>query len=130
MSPEAYEHVSRAALYEEDERWQEAAEELQRALPFDPEAAEVRAHLAELFVRLGRLDDAADEVKRSLEIAPTVDGYLAEAHLAEAQPTEEKRARAVPALRQAAALALEGTIPRRSSGPTWSSPTRRSSPWI
>jgi tetratricopeptide (TPR) repeat protein len=108
VSPEAYEHVSRAELYEEEERWQEAAEELQRALPFDPDAAEVRAHLAELFVRLGRLDDAAEEIARSLQIAPTVDGYLAEAHLAEAQPTEAKRARAVPALRQAAALALDG----------------------
>jgi tetratricopeptide (TPR) repeat protein len=95
-------------LYEEEERWQEAAEELQRALPFDPDAAEVRAELAELFVRLGRLDDAADEVARSLQIEPTVDGYLAEAHLAQAQPDEPRRARAIPALRRAAELALAG----------------------
>ncbi len=45
VSPEAYEHVARAYLYEEEERWQEAAAELQRALPFDAEAAEVRAEL-------------------------------------------------------------------------------------
>ena len=43
VGPEAYEHVARAQLYEEEERWQEAADELQRALPFDPDAAEVRA---------------------------------------------------------------------------------------
>src|SRR5688572_29839965 len=54
VSPEAYEHVTRAMLLEQDERWKEAADELQRALPFDPDAAEVRAHLAELFIRLGR----------------------------------------------------------------------------
>jgi len=108
VSPEAYEHVTRALLYEEEERWQEAAQELQRALPFDPEAAEMRAHLAELFVRLGRLDDADEEVKRSLEIEPTVEGYLAEAHLAEAQPDEPRRARAIPALREAAKRALAG----------------------
>jgi tetratricopeptide (TPR) repeat protein len=108
VSPEAYEHVTRAMLYEEEERWQEAAEELQRALPFDPDAAEVRAELAELFVRLGRLDDATEEVNRSLQSAPTVEGYLAEAHLAEAQTDEAKRGRAIPALRQAASLALDG----------------------
>jgi tetratricopeptide (TPR) repeat protein len=111
VSPEAYEHVARAQLYEEEERWQEAADELQRALPFDPDAAEVRAELAELFVRLGRLDDAAEEVARSLETGPSVEGYLAQAHLAEAQPDEARRARAVPALREAASLALGGDDP-------------------
>src|SRR4029077_70551 len=62
----------------------------------------------ELFIRLGRLDDAAEEVGRSLQIEPTVDGFLAEAHLAQAQPDEARRARAIPALRQAATLALAG----------------------
>jgi tetratricopeptide (TPR) repeat protein len=85
VSPEAYEHVARAELYEEEERWDDAAAELQRALPFDDEAAEVRAHLAELFVKLGRLDDAAEQVDRSLATAPTVAGYLARAHLFEAR---------------------------------------------
>src|SRR5262245_58653727 len=85
VSPEAYEHVARALLYEEDERWEDAAAELQRALPFDDEADEVRAHLAELFVREGRLDDAAEQVEKSLATAPTTDGYLARAHVAEAR---------------------------------------------
>jgi len=85
VSPEAYEHVTRALLYEEDERWDDAAAELQRALPFDDEAPEVRAHLAELFVRLGRLDDASEQVEQSLHIEPTVDGWLASAHVREAR---------------------------------------------
>ena len=85
VSPEAYEHVTRALLYEEEERWDDAAAELQRALPFDDEAPEVRAHLAELFVRLGRLDDAAEQVEQSLRIEPTVDGWLASAHVREAR---------------------------------------------
>ncbi len=85
VSAEAYEHVARAELYEEEERWQEAADELQRALPFDPDAAEVRAELAELFIRLARRDDAEEQVQRSLAIAPTVAGYLAAAHVAEAR---------------------------------------------
>jgi tetratricopeptide (TPR) repeat protein len=85
VSPEAYEHVTRAMLYEEEERWDDAAAELQRALPFDDEAPEVRAHLAELFVRLGRLDDAGEQVEQSLHIEPTVEGWLASAHVREAR---------------------------------------------
>jgi tetratricopeptide (TPR) repeat protein len=103
VSPEAYEHVARAHLYEEEERWQEAADELQRALPFDPDAAEVRAELAELFIRLGRTDDAANEIGRSLATAPTVAGYLAQAHLAETHPAG---ANPTPALEQACRMAL------------------------
>jgi tetratricopeptide (TPR) repeat protein len=108
VSPEAYEHVTRAYLYEEEERWQEAADELQRVLPFDPDAAEVRAQLAELFIRLGRPDDAADEISRSLAIAPTVVGYLAQAHLAEArsEKSNQRTGDPVPSLVQATRLAL------------------------
>jgi tetratricopeptide (TPR) repeat protein len=113
VSPEAYEHVARAYLYEEEERWQEAADELQRALPFDPDAAEVRADLAELFIRLGRRDDAADEIARSLAIMPTVPGYLAGAHLAVARTAETGKSSAdpIPALSQAAHLALADEDP-------------------
>jgi len=89
ISPEAYEHVARALLYEEEERWEEAARELQRALPFDDEGAELRAQLANLFIRLGRTDDAAEQVKRSLEIAESVDGRLAAAHVAEVRHEEK-----------------------------------------
>jgi tetratricopeptide (TPR) repeat protein len=107
VSPEAYEHVARAHLYEEEDRWQDAAAELQRALPFDPEAAEVRAELAELFIRLGRLDDADDEIGRSLETAHTVDGYLARAHLAEARRSSPSRAgEPIASLAEACKLAL------------------------
>lgn len=102
VSPEAYEHVARAELYESEERWDDAAAELQRALPFDDEAAEVRAHLAELFVKLGRLDDAAEQVDRSLATAPTVAGYLARAHLAEAR---RDRSGMLASLRSAVATA-------------------------
>ena len=85
ISPEAYEHVTRSLLYEEEERWDDAAAELQRALPFDDEAPELRAHLADLFVRLGRLDDATEQVEQSLRLEPTVDGWLASAHVREAK---------------------------------------------
>ncbi len=109
---EAYEHVARAELYEEEERWQDAADELQRALPFDPDAAEVRAELAELFIRLGRRDDADEQIQRSLAVAPTVAGYLAAAHLAEAKAessgqAHQKAGAAVPALTEACRLAQE-----------------------
>jgi tetratricopeptide (TPR) repeat protein len=103
VSPEAYEHVARALLYEEEERWEEAADELQRALPFDDEAAEVRAHLAELFVRLGRLDDAAEQIEHSLKIDPTVEGHLAAAHLKQARGDGPA---ALDSFRRAVALAL------------------------
>jgi tetratricopeptide (TPR) repeat protein len=108
VSPEAYEHVTRAYLYEEEERWQEAADEFQRVLPFDPAAAEVRAELGELFIRLGRRDDAADEVARSLAVSPTVVGYLAQAHLAEARSgsAHQLASDPIPSLEQAARLAL------------------------
>jgi tetratricopeptide (TPR) repeat protein len=108
VSAEAYEHVTRAYLYEEEERWQDAADELQRALPFDPDAAEIRADLAELFIRLGRQDDAADEIARSLAAQPTVPGYLAQAHLAEIRNAEPHHATTdpIPALKAAAKLAL------------------------
>jgi tetratricopeptide (TPR) repeat protein len=108
VNPEAYEHVARAQLYENEERWQDAAAELQRALPFDPDAAEVRAELAELFVRLGRLDDAAEQIDRSLATVPTVEGYLARAHLADAR---HDGAAARDALQSALAAAREGQGP-------------------
>ncbi len=111
VSPEAYEHVTRAMLLEQDERWKEAADELQRALPFDPDAAEVRAHLAELFIRLGRLDDAAEQITRSLQIAPTVEGQLARAHLADTYSDDAHRAQVIAALREATVLAFDDDDP-------------------
>ncbi len=113
VSPEAYEHVARAHLFEEDERWQEAADELQRALPLDPDAPEVRAELAELFIRLGRRDDADEQIQRSLATAPTVAGYLAAAHLAQARAEAAHPAApaVVAALSQACRLAIDDADP-------------------
>jgi tetratricopeptide (TPR) repeat protein len=108
VSPEAYEHVARARLYEEEERWEDAAAELQRALPFDEDAAEIRAELAELFVRVGRLDDAGEQITRSLATAPSVEGYLARAHLAAAR---RDRAGELDGLRSAVREALADEDP-------------------
>ena len=85
VDPTAYEHMSRALLYEEQERWQDAADELQRAILFDDDAPELHAHLAELLLRLGRDKDAADEVRTSLKLGPSASGRLADAHVRRAQ---------------------------------------------
>jgi tetratricopeptide (TPR) repeat protein len=113
VSADAYEHVARAYLYEEEERWQDATDELQRALPFDPDAAEVRAELAELFTRLGRREDAQEQINRSLDIAPTVAGYLAAAHLAQTHAGEghQPDGAVTTALANACRLALDDQDP-------------------
>jgi len=85
VDPTAYEHMSRALLYEEQERWQDAADELQRAMVFDEDAPELHAHLAELFLRLGRDKGAADEVRTSLKLGPSASGLLADAHVRRVQ---------------------------------------------
>ncbi len=85
VSASAYEHASRAFLYEEEERWQDAAAELQRALVFDDESPELQAHLAEIFMRMGRLSDADAAIRASFKIEVTADGLTAEAHLRQAQ---------------------------------------------
>jgi tetratricopeptide (TPR) repeat protein len=99
VSASAYEHASRALLYEEEERWESAAAELQRALAFDDESPELQARLAEVFMRLGRLSDASAAIRASFKIEVTADGLVAEAHLREAQGDV---AGAVQSLRQAA----------------------------
>ncbi|HEX7505341.1 MAG TPA: tetratricopeptide repeat protein [Polyangia bacterium] len=81
VDPTAYEHVSRALIYEDQERWQDAADEIQRAILFDDDAPELHAHLAELFLRLGRDKDAAVEVRASLKLGPSASGLLADAHV-------------------------------------------------
>jgi len=85
ISPEAYEHAIRARLYEEEHRWEDAAAELARALTFDDEAAELEAELADVLLRLGRVDDAAARADSSLRTGLTVPGYLASARVAEAR---------------------------------------------
>ena len=103
ISPDAYEHYARALLYEEDQLWEQAAHELRRTLFFDDQAPEVRAQLAEVLLQLGQVDDAADEVERSLALLPTVPGYTAAAHVAEARHDGPA---ALGRYREAASLAL------------------------
>ncbi len=98
VNASAYEHASRALIYEEEERWEAAAAELQRALVFDDESPELQAQLAEVFMRLGRLSDAAAAIRASFKIEATADGLMAEAHLRQAQGD---MAAAVQALGQA-----------------------------
>ena len=64
VDPNAYEHVARALLYEEEERCEEAIAELKRALNFDRDAPEVHARIAELYLSLDRLDEAEQAVQR------------------------------------------------------------------
>ncbi|HEY0713092.1 MAG TPA: hypothetical protein VGF45_10490, partial [Polyangia bacterium] len=52
--PDAYERVARAQLFEEEERWEEALGELERALELDHDAPEIHARIAELELELGR----------------------------------------------------------------------------
>ena len=103
INPDAYEHVARALLYEEDQRWDDAAHEFRQALLFDDQAAEVRASLADVLVLLNRVDEATSEVEQSLALEPTVAGYTAAAHVAEAR---HDVGGALGRYREAATLAL------------------------
>jgi Tfp pilus assembly protein PilF len=85
IDPEAYEHVTRALLYEEQDRVDDALDELRRAVMLDHDAPELHAHMAELLLRLGKEKEAAAEVRGSLKIATTAQGLLAMAHLRDAQ---------------------------------------------
>ena len=98
IDPDAYEHVSRALLYEEQERWQDAADEIRRATVLDGDAPELHAQLAELLLRLGKIKEAADAAQASLKIGKTASGLVAEAHVRRAVGDP---AGVVAALRQA-----------------------------
>jgi len=109
IAPAAYEHVTRALLFEEDNRLAEAADELERALTFDDEAPEILAHLAELDTELGKLDEAQAALQRAEKLGPTVEGALAAAGLAEARHDD---AGLEAALAQAVARADEDQAPQ------------------
>jgi Tfp pilus assembly protein PilF len=81
VDPNAYEHVGRALLYEEEDRPEEAIAELQRALNFDRDAPEVHARLAGLYLSLDKVKEAQRAVRDSLALGETVDGYVAQARL-------------------------------------------------
>lgn len=85
VDPDAYEHVARALLFEEQERWQDAAAELRRALDFDADAPELHAHLAELLLHAGDVKTAAAEARQSLRLGASPTGFLALAHVRRAQ---------------------------------------------
>jgi tetratricopeptide (TPR) repeat protein len=85
VDPSAYEHASRAFLYEDQERWQDAADELRQALVFDGQSPELHARLAEALLRLDKLDDAADEAKQSLKLGASASGHMAFARVCRAR---------------------------------------------
>jgi Tfp pilus assembly protein PilF len=85
IDAEAYEHVSRAFLYEEQERWKDAIAEMQRALNFDSDSPELHAYLSELYLRAGDEKKAEEEAHASLAIVTTVDGLVAKAHVLRAR---------------------------------------------
>jgi tetratricopeptide (TPR) repeat protein len=101
VDPNAYEYVGRALLYEEERRYEEAIAEIKRALNFDPDSPELHARLAELDLRVGRLDEAAAAVKDSLARGESGPGLVAEAHLRQRRGDLEG---AVASLRRAAAV--------------------------
>jgi Tfp pilus assembly protein PilF len=81
VDPNAYEHVGRALLYQEEDRREEAIDELKRALNYDREAPEVHARIAELYLSLDRTREAEQAIEESLSLGETVDGHVARAHL-------------------------------------------------
>jgi tetratricopeptide (TPR) repeat protein len=100
VDPEAYEHMSRALLYEEQERLPEAVAELKRAIALDDDAPELHAHMAELLLRQDKVKEAAVKARDSLRLATTVAGLLALAHV---RAAEGNTAGTVAALSQARA---------------------------
>jgi predicted Zn-dependent protease len=101
VDPDAYEHAARALLYEEEERFEDAINELKRAVNHDNDAPELHARMAELYLKLDRPKEAAEAVKQSLELGESVDGLIADAHVRQQRGDQPG---AVASLRRAAAL--------------------------
>jgi Tfp pilus assembly protein PilF len=85
IDPLAYEHFCRALLYEDQDRLEDAAVEVERAITLDSESPELHAHLAELLLRMGKTRDAEAQVHSSLKIGVTAPGLLADAHVRSAK---------------------------------------------
>lgn len=81
VSPRAYEHASRALIYEEEARWEEALREYRVAIDHDPRAPELHARMAEVLLELDRPKEAQEAIDKSLSFGPTVPGVMAAAHL-------------------------------------------------
>jgi tetratricopeptide (TPR) repeat protein len=101
IHPDAYERVARAQLFEDEERWEEALGELERALELDHDAPEIHARIAELELSLGRTDRAARAASKSLSLGETTLGLIAHAHV---RQKSRDPAAAIAALRRAADL--------------------------
>ncbi len=101
VDPDAYEHVARAGVYEEQGRFDDAADEIKRALNYDPGAPELQARLAEALIRLSRLDEAAQIIAASRKTEETTAGLVAFGHLLQAQGNAEA---AVAPMRRAAEI--------------------------
>ena len=102
IHPDAYEHVARAQLFAQEERWEQAIDELERALGYDRDAPEIHAQIAELCLELGQDDRATKSVESSLALGETVAGLVAQAHV---RQHRHDPAGAVQALRRAADVA-------------------------
>jgi Tfp pilus assembly protein PilF len=102
IHPDAYEHVARAQLFQQEERWEQAIDELERALGYDRDSPEIHAQIAELRLELGQDDAAAKAVEASLALGETVPGLIAQAHV---RQHRHDPAGAVVSLRRAADVA-------------------------
>ena len=100
ISPRAYEHATRAMVYEEEDRYQDAVNEYKVALQYDSESPELYARLAEAYLALDDFDNAKATIDQSMKIELTVDGVVAAAHLqlqrGDAKATAATLGRALP----------------------------------
>jgi Tfp pilus assembly protein PilF len=102
IHPDAYEHVARAQLFQQEERWEQAIDELERALGYDRDSPEIHAQIAELRLELGQDEAAAKAVEASLALGETVVGLVAQAHV---RQRRHDPAAAVVSLRRATEVA-------------------------
>ncbi len=111
VDPQAYAHVARAYLYEDEERWEDAAAELATALVFDDERPELHARRSEILLHAGKVDEAAREATESERKGTSIEGLTASGHVLQARGDTKGAAaalrRAVETLRADADAAQE-----------------------
>jgi len=116
ISPRAYEHATRALLYEQQGLWGKAAAAFEQAVSYDPQAAELRARWAEVLLHAGETEAAAEQINLSLKSEATTLGLAAKAHLALEQGDLES---ATDALKEAAERAGFDTEPETARRVHW-----------